>query len=286
MVSFEGRHVFIYCLCSWIYVEAADLDYIESSIKNYFSDTRHHVINNHYKMASRDYIYKEFSSFGLVAEYFEFSLPPVSTKSNFTTVIGMLKGNHFGTAYDKMIAISAHYDTVNTTKETFSSVSKDNYKGDFLAMVYRNPTSDLVLANMFKAKWKEANREHFELESFPLPFEEYNELPKKQQLNYRYFMNSDHANFWDYEVPAIYLTDTFIYRGVMTTCYHKPCDDVSMLLTDDNLKFLCKTADVLTMTINQLSDPFQGTNEASRCNQQTLWIILIYIISTNRIQFL
>ncbi|XP_052059971.1 uncharacterized protein LOC127700504 isoform X4 [Mytilus californianus] len=389
MVSFKGRHVFIYCLCSWIYVEAADLEYIESSIKHYFSDTRHHVINNDFKMASRDYIYRQFSSFGLVAEYFEFSLPPVSTKSNFTTVIGMLKGSHFGTAYDKMIAIGAHYDTVNTTKgvddngsgvvamlevarqittmnrkgtkrkntimfaafdlkeqnckgselllaswlepwlvknygqaaesleshgvfildsvmaynasiksqtnlpnmkslfpETFSSVSKDNYKGDFLAMVYRNPTSDLVLANMFKAKWKEANREHFELESFPLPFEEYSKLPEKQQLNYRYFMNSDHASFWDYEVPAIYLTDTFIYRGVMTTCYHKPCDDVSVLLTDDNLKFLGKTADVLTMTINQLSDPFQGTNGASRCNQQTLWIILIYIISKNMVQFL
>ena len=75
-------------------------------------------------------------------------------------------------------------------------------------MVYRNPTSDLVLANMFKAKWKEANREQFELETFPLPFEEYSELPEKQQLNYRYFMKSDHASFWDYEVPAIYLTDT------------------------------------------------------------------------------
>ncbi|VDI75551.1 Hypothetical predicted protein [Mytilus galloprovincialis] len=389
MVSFGGSHVILYCLCSWISVEAADLDYIESSIKKYFSDTRHHAIHNRYKMAARDYVYKEFSSFGLVAEYFEFSLPPVSTKSNFTTVIGMLKGSHFGTAYDKMIAIGAHYDTVNTTKgvddngsgvvtmlevarqittmnrkgtkrkntimfaafdlkeenckgsellldswlepwlfknygqaaelleshgvfildsvmnynvsiksqtslpnmkslfpETFSSISKDNYKGDFLAMVYRNPTSDLVLANMFKAKWKEANREQFELETFPLPFEEYSELPEKQQLNYRYFMKSDHASFWDYEVPAIYLTDTYNYRGVMAACYHRPCDDASMILSDDNLKFLGKTADVLTMTINQLSDPYQGTNEASRCNQQTLLITLMYLIYTNIIQCL
>ena len=44
----------------------------------------------------------------------------------------------------------------------------------------------------------------------------------------------------------------------MAACYHRPCDDASMILSDDNLKFLGKTADVLTMTINQLSDPYQG----------------------------
>ena len=39
----------------------------------------------------------------------------------------------------------------------------------------------------------------------------------------------------------------------MVHCYHKECDDRQML-TDDNIKFLGKSADVITATLNTLSE--------------------------------
>ena len=43
------------------------------------------------------------------------------------------------------------------------------------------------------------------------------------------------------------------YRGDMIHCYHKPCDNLEVMLTDENLHFLSKIADTLTSTINKLS---------------------------------
>ena len=40
-------------------------------------------------------------------------------QATFINVIGVLKGENFGTADDKIVGIGAHYDTVNTTAGTF-----------------------------------------------------------------------------------------------------------------------------------------------------------------------
>ena len=45
------------------------------------------------------------------------------------------------------------------------------------------------------------------------------------------------------------------FRGDMIQCYHKPCDKLDVMLTDDNLKFLGKTADAIAMTMHTLSEP-------------------------------
>jgi hypothetical protein len=37
-------------------------------------------------------------------------------KVKFHTVIGVLRGTKFGTKDDAILAVGAHYDTVNTTK--------------------------------------------------------------------------------------------------------------------------------------------------------------------------
>jgi len=37
-------------------------------------------------------------------------------QTNFTSVIGILKGTEFGRVSDRLIGIGAHYDTVNSTK--------------------------------------------------------------------------------------------------------------------------------------------------------------------------
>lgn len=38
-------------------------------------------------------------------------------------------------------------------------------------------------------------------------------------------------------------------RGVMAQCYHESCDNVDNLITEENLRFLAKTADTLVGTI-------------------------------------
>ena len=41
----------------------------------------------------------------------------------------------------------------------------------------------------------------------------------------------------------------------MVQCYHHECDNLQNLLTDENIQFLGKTADAITVTINTLSEP-------------------------------
>ena len=48
------------------------------------------------------------------------------------------------------------------------------------------------------------------------------------------------------------------FRGDMVQCYHHACDNVTNLLTDENIKFLGKTADAITATLNKLSETSWG----------------------------
>ena len=47
-------------------------------------------------------------------------------------------------------------------------------------------------------------------------------------------------------------------RGDMSMCYHKECDNLETMLTEENIKFLGKTADVVAATIHSLSDATGG----------------------------
>jgi len=44
----------------------------------------------------------------------------------------------------------------------------------------------------------------------------------------------------------------------MVDCYHQACDNLTTLLTNDNINFLGKTADATAMTIHTLSEPTSG----------------------------
>jgi len=48
----------------------------------------------------------------------------------------------------------------------------------------------------------------FELELFGLPFEEFSQLSNNQQKKLMDYMRSDHAVFWEHDIPAVLLTDT------------------------------------------------------------------------------
>ena len=56
-------------------------------------------------------------------------------------------------------------------------------------------------------------------------------------------------------IPAVLLTDTGPYRGVMRRCYHSPCDDIPALMeaAPDNLPFLAHTTQALINTLVDLS---------------------------------
>ena len=47
------------------------------------------------------------------------------------------------------------------------------------------------------------------------------------------------------------------FRGDMMMCYHERCDNLDIMLTDDNIKFLGKTADSITQSLHLLSEPYK-----------------------------
>ena len=71
-------------------------------------------------------------------------------------------------------------------------------------------------------------------------------IPTGEQLNKLHdFFRSDHTPFWLHNLTAIWLTDTANFRGFMVDCYHQACDNMNHV-TQENLGFLSKTADVVT----------------------------------------
>lgn len=91
---------------------------------------------------------------------------------------------------------------------TISSILSDGSQGDFLLLIYRTPTNDSALADIFNTSWASANRKEFEIEPFGLPFDRFSSLSEAQQLLLFPFLRSDHANFWVADIPAIFLTDS------------------------------------------------------------------------------
>ena len=82
----------------------------------------------------------------------------------------------------------------------------DNFRGDFIALSYRNGSGDMELANTFLADWDKAGRAKFEIETFPLPVQDVSTIETHPVL--KHWLRSDHTPFWLADFPAIFLTDT------------------------------------------------------------------------------
>lgn len=95
-------------------VHGADISYLKQTISNHFSKIRNHEVNDIDKNQVRKFIFEEFRKFGLEAEYHNFT-SNVAPMTQFSNVIGILKGDNFGKASDRILGIVAHYDTVNTS---------------------------------------------------------------------------------------------------------------------------------------------------------------------------
>ena len=74
------------------------------------------------------------------------------------------------------------------------------------------------------------------------------------------FSHMQSAGFLMMQLISGMIIDAFAanFRGDMVQCYHHACDNVTNLLTDENIKFLGKTADAITATLNKLSETSGG----------------------------
>lgn len=81
MVITFNRYLFSYHLGQESY--GADSNYLKNTIKDYFSDTRNHEVNNAYKTRAKEFIFQEFNRNGLETEYHVFNYLDLSkTVSN------------------------------------------------------------------------------------------------------------------------------------------------------------------------------------------------------------
>ena len=121
--------------------------------------------------------------------------------------------------------------------DVYDEVANENYRGDFLSMIYRSEV-DHRMAEKFNKHWsKSIHDPKFRIKKFPLVLKA--DLPELEDLaDHLNFLRSDHARFWymnDTEVPhtlnAVLITDTGPYRGNMRNCYHTVCDgpEVSLI---------------------------------------------------------
>ena len=85
------------------------------------------------------------------------------------------------------------------------SLESDNYQGDFLTLIYRKDP-DAALASSFASSWDGLDRPQFELESFPLPFDDVS-LIENNPVFWQ-FLRSDHTSFWLSNISAIFITDS------------------------------------------------------------------------------
>ena len=92
---------------------------------------------------------------------------------------------------------------------TYSSLQNDSFQGDFVALINRQ-TPDSVLAHSFASAWGGLRQQQFELEHFPLPFDNVSTVYTNPIFNQ--FLRSDHTSFWMADLPAIFLSDSGMWK--------------------------------------------------------------------------
>ncbi|KAI8501828.1 hypothetical protein Bbelb_202400 [Branchiostoma belcheri] len=74
---------------------------LEALLRDHFSTNRHHVTNILGKMAARDFIYDTWKVYGM--------------QYSASNVVGLWPGRYTGTAADRPVLLTAHYDTMRDT---------------------------------------------------------------------------------------------------------------------------------------------------------------------------
>ncbi|KAL3832725.1 hypothetical protein ACJMK2_024342 [Sinanodonta woodiana] len=164
--------------------------------------------------------------------------------------------------------------------QLYNDLVADSFQGDYINSIYRKGVDESLQKALSRA-WQSLPDPAYQMESLPIPVSDWNAIFAS---NFREFLRSDHSNFWKYHYPALFLTDSGNYRGDMIKCYHHPCDNITVMLTDDNLKFMGKQADALFCSLQYLDDadcetPTKTTNaDATRgCPYFLIFLITILL---------
>ncbi|WAQ94917.1 hypothetical protein MAR_007388 [Mya arenaria] len=157
--------------------------------------------------------------------------------------------------------------------KTVSSLKSDQFQGDFLAAIFRQ-NLDGNLASTFNSEWLGEPQPEFEIEKFGI---DYQNVSDDTWNLFNDFFRSDHVNFWKTNIPAIFITDSANFRGQMQQCYHNACDNLTNILTDNNVRFLGKTADTIAATLDKLSEAYNTNPSSASCNGDFISILRISI---------
>ncbi|XP_078595030.1 uncharacterized protein LOC144872586 isoform X2 [Branchiostoma floridae x Branchiostoma japonicum] len=140
--------------------------------------------------------------------------------------------------------------------QAYASISNGEFRGDFLATISREP-DDFPLLNLFNKRWAGLDNPQYKTQSLQIPISDVvNDLPTNPYAKvYQALIRGDFYNFWagNYNLTAMFLTDTGDLRGGMQSCYHHGCDDMSRV-TPERLNFLKKTTDAITGMLWELAN--------------------------------
>ncbi|XP_037078182.1 uncharacterized protein LOC119099179 isoform X2 [Pollicipes pollicipes] len=148
--------------------------------------------------------------------------------------------------------------------DTIQRLDENDARGDFLAAIYRRHV-DKHLADAYIYHYQRLGQlDRFRVERFDVDLPA--ERPSDDVLfNHMDVMRSDHSRFWYVSrgtnqtaapstIPAVLLTDTGPFRGVMARCYHAECDSARVMhhANADNLPFLTHSTQALVNTLVDL----------------------------------
>ncbi|KAL3832727.1 hypothetical protein ACJMK2_024343 [Sinanodonta woodiana] len=153
-------------------------------------------------------------------------------------------------AWSQIVPPSLKENAMTYFSQFYKSLEADSFQGDYINSIYRKGVDESLEKALSRA-WQSLSDPAYQMESLPIPVSDWNTISTS---GFNEFLRSDHSNFWKNNYSALFLTDSGDYRGDMIKCYHHPCDNTEVMLTDDNLKFLGKQADALFCSLQYLDD--------------------------------
>ncbi|XP_028407467.1 uncharacterized protein LOC114530080 [Dendronephthya gigantea] len=140
--------------------------------------------------------------------------------------------------------------------KTYDDVKSDSFRGNFLAVIARKESDRKIFSLITKYFSNDSN---YRAQLMAIPIQG---RPSLSPLYFYYeqLYRSDHYSFWDTDASysALMLGDTANFRGYMRRCYHKECDDLS-LVKDDDLQFAQRSMNAVFKTVLDLSQASQDS---------------------------
>lgn len=152
---------------------------------------------------------------------------------------------------------------IKGSPEFLEDIKRDNYRGDFIAVLNRRQV-DTFLVEALRKSWvkllgPEGNRR---LKSWECGFKPNVKPSSSESWYWQIHRKSDHYRFWSPSpysnenwpsYNAVLLFDMGVWRTSFQRCYHATCDDAHYL-TSDNLSMLKTVIDALMMTLIDLGE--------------------------------